>query len=232
MRLGLGLGLSRGSGVAPASTWYEADASFAWDSISDSDNAAIDPVIGSSLTLTGTAATIASGLWDMGEAGRYGSTTGSIATLSGNNPILLAAVLDKDNHTAGFRFIVYGGGPQFFTLYNNGSNILVGRWNAGASIDQACAAANPTGAHVYWTYYDADPTTPKIHSGIDQTEFGTGTAANYSGVTFTRDLTIGGPNSANSSNMKHGSTQIVNRSGMTLANALAIVQKMQTLHGI
>lgn len=212
--------------------WYEADARFAWDSIADVDNAAINPIIGGNLALTGTAATIASGLWDTGEVGRYTSATASIATISANNPILLAAVLDKDNHSASFRFVVYCGSGQLFTLYNNGSNVLVGRWNTGVAIDQACAAANPTGKHVYWTYYDADPTTPKIHSGIDQVEFGTGTAANFAGVTFARDLTIGGPNSANSSNMKHGSTQIVNRSGMTLANALAIVQKMQTLHGI
>lgn len=232
MRLGLGLGLSRGSGIAPAATWYEADAIFAWDSTIDLDNAQVDPVIGSALPLvTGTGATIASGLWDM-DTNVYYLSTGMTANLDRTKPILVAHVLDEDNHTASF-VNIFQVGETFFTRFIlSGSNQPRYDWFGTASAGVRCEeAAMSAGKKVYWTYFD--PGASQVRAGINQTENTTGGPVAFAPTTGTGDdIRIGSDNATARSLMKHGSLQVVNRTGMTLGDALAIVQKMQTLHGI
>jgi len=215
--------------------WYEADALFAWDSIADSDPAEINPVIGNTMALNGTAATVASGLWDLGGNGAYYSATALTSAVDTSKPLLIAAVLDKDNQSVAgsnilklsgsfaYAFAWWGGGTPFQLNFNRDSG---GTHNPGFA---AGGASAPTGKHVFWIYHDG--TTLRI--GIDQTEYtaGAGTIAFPSSVS--RNLGFGSNlGSGTQSNMKHGSAQVVNRAGMTLANALAMVAKMQTHHGI
>ena len=219
---------------ATGDAWFAASAIFAWDSIADSDNAAINPVIGGNMALTGTAATIASGLWDMGAAGRYLSNAALPTTIDCNHPFFFAAVLDKDNHTTTFTYInVLGGGAAFVGMYYNSGGVLVARTVAGGTTDAPMAAATATGKHVRWAFYDADPVSPKMHAGVDLTEFGTGTALNLAGKTIPRSIAIGGTAAVSQSTMKHGSIQVLAGAGLTLAGVLADeMPKMMAHHGI
>ena len=234
MRLGLGLGLSRaGASAAPTGNWYEADAIFAWDSTSDLDSAQIDPVFGAAIPLvTGTGAAIASGLWDM-DSNVY-RDTGSVMTsaLNSTMPILVATVLDKDNQSASFVSIMQVGSVNFIRFFAAGSVQPRFDWYNGTTVNIRCSeAAMAAGAKVYWAFYD--PATTQLRGGINQTENTThGPVAFTYTADSSRGITIGGQDTIARSAMKHGSMQVVNRAGMTLTDALAIVQKMQTLHGI
>ena len=216
---------------AEGSSWFESDAIFAWDATTDADNAALNPAIGGAVALTGgTGATIISGLFDM-DANIYRNTsTGMSVALTSAKSALFAFVLDKDNHTAQYTNVFRVGGFFGVQLYLDGAAPAIVN-NAGAQY--RCGTSMPAGKSVYWGYYNQ--ATGNIHTGINQVEAGTSPNA-MTGLTDggnQREITVGGDaNAVANSLMKHGSMQIVNRTGLTLAQSLAIVQKMQTLHGI
>ncbi|MBN8843238.1 MAG: hypothetical protein J0H88_08315 [Sphingomonadales bacterium] len=212
--------------------WYPADAQLAFDSIVDSDGAAMNPLIGNTLNLTGTAPAISGGMWDFEATGRYNFATTLTATIPGTVPILIAAILDKDNHTAAAG-ILQAFASSYCSFYYN-SGVLYARWVASGTNDVPFAATMPTGKHVFWTYYDADPTTPKIHAGVDQTEnVAAAVAKNLSGFTFSRNMYVGGDGSLTAtSKMQHGSLLVHGKAGLTQADALTLVGNMQTLQGI
>jgi hypothetical protein len=234
MRLKLGLGLSRaGAGAAPSGDWYEADAIFAWNSITDTDNAQIDPVIGSAVPLvTGAGATIGSGLWDMDGIVYSNVTTALISDLDRTKPVLIAHAIDEDNHVTNFVSVFKVGSSFRCQLALSGSNQPRYDWFGTASAGVRCEeAAMSAGLKIYWTYFNLS--TSFVHAGINQTENTTGGPVAFAPTTgIGRDVVVGSDNATARSAMKHGSLQIVNRTGMTLTDAKAIVQKMQTLHGI
>lgn len=222
---------------ATGSAWYEIDAKFAWDSIADSDNAQIDPTTGNTLSLlAGSGAVVADGLWDM-DGDRYGSASGSISSISLNTPLLIAAVLDKDNQSSTYVPILTVGTGNFaqFRVSANATaefNFQLLSGSGGVNNTQlAFSGATPAGKHVFWAYYDAAASSPYVRIGIDQTETNA-QQKSHAGQTLNTAVYVGGSASTTGSQMKHGSMQFVSRSGMTLADAKAIVAKMQTLHGI
>lgn len=206
--------------------WYEADAKFAWSSITDSDNAQINPVIGNALPLTaGTGATVVDGLWDMD--GNVYAGSGTATGLDPTKPYLIAGVFDKDNMEANNDAWQVTSGMYFQTA---GGNFRF-RYLAASTYSHNFLTAGgfPAGKHVYWAYYDGAGT---LTTGYDQVE-NTSTLAITPGGTMLSTMRIGGPgNTSPSSKAKHGSKQIISRTTMSKAEAKAMVAKMQTYHGI
>lgn len=205
--------------------WYEGDAKFAWSGITDSDPAAINPTIGGTLALAGTAASVAGGMWDMSGAASYSS--GSSGSSAGDSPWLVAAVMDRDGDVSGFKSVVqFGNSSRFITFYTGGGGAanFVARFYQGTPNDVKFAASAPTGKHVFWAFWDGT----MVRAGYDQVENISGAVArgNFnSGIT--QYVKIG-----DNTQMKVGAVQSVPRAGMTITDALAIVAKMQAHHSI
>jgi len=218
--------------VPTGDSWYAGDSLFAWSTIDDTDTAAVNPLIGNTLAKVSTGAAVASGgLWDMDNAAYSG--TGLTGNLIPSKPIFVAAVLDKDNHTATYiNALLSIGGGQGVSFQVNA--------NVTSDIRAILAASNGTastvfptttaGAHVYWLYSDGVNT---VQCGVDQTNGTTVTtlALSASGA-MGNNVVIGSNATAPRSLMKHGSMTVLNRAGLTLAQAKALVAKIQALHGI
>jgi len=215
--------------------WYQNDAIFAFSTVVDTDTAAVNPTIGSSLPRTvGSGAAVSGDLWDM-DGNCYGAVTGMTATIQNSKSFLVAMVLDRDNQSGGFQTVLSLGGGNFFSFYTASTvstNFSI-RYFVNLSWDivlHFVTSGNvPTGKHVYWAFWDIN--TKILTVGIDQTN-GQTSSTDISAQTITQNLYYGGNSSGAGSNMKHGSLQVVNRAGMTLADAKAAVAKMQTYHSI
>lgn len=216
--------------------WYSADSRFAWDSIADTDNVTINPVIGNALARVAgsTYAPIADGLWDM-DAVAYGASNAMTSGFSFGRPLLFAAVLDKDNHTGTYRGVLQVGSGSYLQFFveasvNTSFNARIYTSTAAAENLAKFAATSPTGKHVYWAYWNGVDT---LTAGYDQVTGSSATRASHAAATGTARINIGTDDGTTAkSNMKHGSTLFLDRAGLTLAQAKAIVAKMQAHHGI
>ena len=221
---------------ATGNAWYEADSKFAWDSKSSADNSQISPVIGNTLARSaGSGALISNGLWDM-SGNVYSSSAAAITGLTATKPILWAAVLDKATHGNNIKYsnVITCSSGNFMAFYvDNGA---LEDFRASGSVGSVgnstlrFAPQTPEGPHVFWIFYD--PTDGRLYAGYDQVGNGS-VAVDYGSSGFGPQLIIGGSSAAApGSQMKHGSMQIINRTGMTLVSALEVVAKMQAHHGI
>ena len=211
--------------------WYESDALFAWNSLTDSDAAAINPERGGTVPLvTGAGAAISSGLWDM-DTNRYASSTGATATTPLNIPALFAFTLNPDNTTSSYAHVSNFGSSVYAAIYVEATAVrlqLVA--SGGSAIATIGSLAALGGLHVLWGYWDG---LGDLTVGFDQTTAATATqTASITAQVIQRDVRVGGRVDPAVSKMKHGAMQLVSRAGMSLADAKAIVAKMQTLHGI
>lgn len=214
-------------------SWYEADALWAWSTVDDTTTAQVNPARGNALSLTsaaGTEAVAGSGLWDMNGSGTraaYESNTALSAGFQmGDMPFLWAFVIEKDSHATQFNSMVQlSSGSRFLrATWNTGDTFVVrnynnGIWDFNLTIDTAI----PTTKSVCWVYYDN--ATGEWHSGINQTDKETH-------VQSATGHSLGQYIGLREMDCKMGSIQLVRRSGLTKAQAKAIVQKMQTHHGI
>ena len=166
------------------------------------------------------------------DGNKYKSTTGLTTTFSGADSYLVAGVLDIDNQAAASTVILEVATSsayiQFQLSFAGISGFRLGLYD-GSTASVPFSPVN-TGKKAYWGFYDG--VAKVFYSGVNQSSSAS-TARDMSAKSFGRDVAIGGASaSAAQSAMKHGSMQVVSRSGMTLANAKAIVAKMQTLHSI
>lgn len=216
--------------------WYASDAKFAWSAVVDTDPAAIDPQVGASLpVITGTAATLAGGLLTFDGTKRYGNATGMVSSSPVTTPFLFAVVVDKNaNNTSSTRHVQISSGSNFLHCSNGFSSNTRIRFTGvlGATPPEmyTTSANTPAGAHVHWVYCDG---SGNFKLGMDQTENTAAATTVAATGSIGRDVYIGGADTGgNLSLSKVGAAEFVSRSGMTLSDALVIVQKMQTLHGI
>lgn len=216
--------------------WYPADARFAWNSISDTDNVAINPVVGNTVPrFSGsTYAAISDGLWDM-DGVAYVTSTGLTSGFSFGRPLLLAAVLDKDNHTTLYTGVLQVGDSVFIQFYTSASvntSFSARIYTNTAGDDDAAkfSAVTPAGKHVFWAFWDGVDT---LTAGYDQVTGSSATQALHAAAGGSAHVRVGtdGTNTPKSS-MKHGSMLFLDRAGLTLTQAKAIVAKMQAHHGI
>lgn len=218
--------------VPTGDSWYAGDSLFAWSTIDDTDTAAVNPAIGNVVAKVSTPAAVAvGGLWDMDSAAYNGA--GLTAALVPSKPILIAAVLDKDNHVATYvnALLAVGGGQGVSFQVNasvaNDIRAIIAASNGSATVTFPTTTA---GAHVYWFYSDG---VGSVQCGVDQNNGTTSTALALSASgTMGTTVVIGSNASTPRSLMKHGSMMVLNRTGLTLAQAKALVAKIQTLHSI
>jgi len=225
--------------VSLGDAWYAADSTVAWDSIDDTDNAEINPAIGTLLPRTdGTGATIASGLWDMGGTNRYYGTA-LTPQVDLSDPWLWEHVIDPDNHSAGAKVLArfYGGtASTYVELTTTGGGDLVFKiystTGGTTTLTLGTLASFSAGTkYAFWCFYDAAG-TPTLHFGYNQTTVGT-SARDLSHIAINNHrLAIGGDNNSADSDAKHGSFSFVARTGMTLTQAKALVQDLQDHHSI
>lgn len=215
----------------PPAPWFEPDAKFAWSTITDTDTASINPSVGSAIALTsGTAAVANANLWEMqGDSYYYNSTAVASNTPASGTPVLFALVMDKTGLTGSYKNIaIFGTGP-YLKFDTNSTDLLArGYFGAISSIGHGAISALPSGSHVYWIYMDG-ASNPTMYSGRDQNDVGNIYIAAAAGTAFLRGVRLG---DTASMVCKLGSCQVVSRAGMTLADAKAIVAKMQAHHGI
>ena len=215
----------------PPAPWFEPDANFAFSSITDTNTASADPSRGSTLALTGTAATASAGLWTLATNTKYASPSGAQSTIpASGTPFFLATVLDKNTQGSGYEAIVkFGAGGAFIQFATRNTDFVTTTY-FGSSVYTTLStiSAMGVGAHAYWIYSDG-ASTPTYYFGKDQADVATYVATGATGQTLLTDRQIG---SGGNVTMKVGSVESVSRAGMTLADAKAIVAKMQTHHGI
>lgn len=205
--------------------WYEGDSKFAWSGITDSDPAAVNPIIGGTLALAGTPATVSDGMWKMGGAANYTSSAAGVS--AGNMPWLVAAVIDRNNDASGFKAPVQvGNSSKVITFYTGGGGAsgFTARFLQNGNTDVKFATPNaPSGKHVFWAFWDGT----KVRAGYDQIENAAAAVTKDMSNGISQYVKIG-----DNTQMKIGAVQSVARTGMTITDALAIVAKMQTHHSI
>jgi len=215
--------------------WYPADAQFVWDSIVDTDSTQIDPIIGNALPRSAgsTYAAVSGGLWDM-DGVAYAHEPALIGgPYTWGTPCLFAAVLDKDNHTDAWVGIVTLGVGSFLSFYFWGDDFVARMYTSPPSSEiqaKFTAGALPSGKQVYWAYWDG---AGELTSGVNQVTGESKQMPEAVDAFFSQKIVVGGfTDSPAQSKMKHGSTLALLRPGLTLAQAKAIVAKMQARHGI
>lgn len=214
--------------------WFESDANFAWDAFyNTTDTGVMVPRTsraGNVLTRTaGVEATITPGWWDIN--GLYEGSVQISAPQFHTSPFMFAATMDRDNF-AGSSFanlIKIGNNPEIRICHDGayGSN-SVGFYAAGTvgALELYLQAETPwtNGPKVIWLFYD--PATRTFTYGLNQTTVGASAPINP------RTDNTGPYTWVYDTGIKLGAMQTVIRTGMTVADAKAVVQKMQTLHSI
>jgi hypothetical protein len=214
------------------SAWYEGDALYALDMTHAVQTAnLLDAIIGGNLVPTTTPGTLAGGLLNMTGGSNYTSTTALISNLTVDNTqsTLAVVVLAQGGLAATSQSLLQFGSSQFLRLSTSTTNANQVRWRmlggaggADTSFPTQVWDATP---RVFWIFLD--PANSKAYAGRNQSTEIDQAHTNWTNNTFVRELQV----RANS-NPKFGSIEVVQRAGLTLAEALAMVQKVQTLHGI
>lgn len=220
------------------SAWYEADALFAWSTLTDTDTAAVNPDIGSTLPLnSGSAATYsgADKAWQF-TAGEY-TGSGLISAHAPTKPTLIAYVFDRSTQGQTWSYLTHIGGANFISLgADGGLSTSVGfTGNIGSrGFAQATKFSLPTvGKNVLWMYIDPDARV--ITCGKNQADVYVDTtrpAAFFAALPPNLTFGTGGPTDTTYNTTKLGGLEVVNRTGLTLAQAKAIVAKIQAHHSI
>jgi hypothetical protein len=212
--------------------WYESDALFALDMTTQSDPSVLTVGKGTNLARSGSGGTFTGGLLSVGAGDSYAATLALTGTPSWTGTLLVAMVLKKNGSYNTFGQTVQIGNVSFIALAG-APNYPYWRFYRGPDTGfsngyQAAWNANST-AFVQWLLLDY--ANAKAYYGRDQSEFsavgGEVLDTTNPGAAFARLISL----TSDASEYK-GSLQIVNRSGLTLAQAKAIVAKMQTLHSI
>jgi hypothetical protein len=220
--------------------WWEADAKFVWDPYVDTDATAVNPTIGGAMPKTSTnPATAAAGLWDMTGA-VYSAAGGSIGATPVTQPYLVALAIDKFNQASTFcTNVVFGIGTNSVALgFSAAANAPVWKVasNSGAfSVQYSPQATITSGVvEILWIYFDPASGTTFVAGNGQNTVTSSGDVHASVTTGFNSDVTFGTTfgSTTGTSQLKHGIAQVVSRAGLTLAQAKAIVAKMQTAQGM
>lgn len=223
--------------------WYEGDAQYVWSSTSDTDTAAVDPIIGGQLIQkSASPAAISGSLWDMTSA-NYNSSTGFAATVDLSKPFLFALVVDKNNQASSTARLVYVGNEATDSVsFGSGSTSSIPEFRfymagallgPGAFLTQATWSAKGT-VLVHWLDYDPNDASNTVLAGTNSTTYTfSGVLTVPTGRTLTRNLTYGNSSGTTGlSAIKQGLTQFVSRAGMTRTDKANIIAKMRAQAGI
>jgi hypothetical protein len=209
--------------------WYESDALMALDMTLQASAATLDPTIGGNIGRTaGAGGTFAGGLLDPGGSTQWGAGTALISAPDMTAPALFAVVVKKDDMAAtGIELLRFGDSDWVGLNVSGGGNFYWSIYN-GAVDTQLVMDWSDNVTAVFWVM--TDQANNKVYWGKNQTELnaGGGTTKNTGWMSaLTRSVNI-----FTGTTEKLGSMEAVNRTGMTVTDAKAIVAKMQTLHSI
>jgi hypothetical protein len=209
--------------------WFALDAHAAWLAKDDTNNAVMNQVRGSNIALiSGTGAVIdGNGHWDMNAANNYGAGGCMTGTIAMSTPFGFMWCGRKDDQTVNGAELMRFGVFPFIMLMSGNANVTMYIHDGSAEWYQDIPWDNTLAVH--WVYVDL-ATTDKIHYGKNQTDISAGGINAASMVPGTIGNSIDIPSANN--DVVWAGYQIINRTGMTLANFLAEVQKLQTEEGI
>lgn len=215
--------------------WWPSFSAFVHDSIADTDPAVLDALKGTNGTLAGPAATVSGALWLNGASTAYNAGTTGALNLTTTN-VLFAVLINDNAQTSAVDIVAQlssvGGSDSLVgigTYFSSGPQTLDIRLSSsGGAFDQQYPAAPKDGVSkiVWWM---SDKPNGKMYYGYNQTEKNAGAGAAFPASMGTSLNAFLG---TLSSSMKYGSILVVPQAGMTLAQAKAYVQAMQTHHGL
>lgn len=243
--------------IPVGSGWWEGDAVFLWDSVGAPAGTSMTPPtnppftnFGSPLTevagtgnppITSSSGTVTNDLWKMATY-VFANASGATTTIPCNVPFLVAHLVDIGDETSTFEYAIGVGAGSNSISWGVGSSVTNSRWRLTVNsvtlfaglLDIASMPAKGTKS-VHWMF--VDPVAGTAIAGVNQTPYSAGAISGLvipAGQNFTRDIRIGSSNGSNTSasQMYHGSLEVISRAGLTQAQVLAIVQNMQTHHGI
>lgn len=236
--------------------WWPVDSQYVWDSVGASAGTSMTPPgvvpfssFGSPLTqvtgtgnpvITSSSGTVTNDVWKMATY-VYGNNSALTQNISTTLPFLIAHIVDIGDQTTTFQYQLGVGSASNSISWGVGTSNTNSRWRVilnGSTVISGLldGASNPSKGTkvVHWMY--CDPIAGTAIGGQNQTDY---TAGALSGLSLGNysvggDVRIGTANAGTSSQsqMYHGSVIVLSRSGMTKADAKAIVQSMQTHHGI
>ncbi|MDB5730694.1 MAG: hypothetical protein JWQ03_589 [Variovorax sp.] len=216
--------------IITGNSWYASDAIGALEMTTQAAPASLTSKVGSALTPAGAQGAFVGGMFNNQAGSEYGSVTALIAAGVYTKPLFVAMVFDKDDQTAAFTGLAqFGISSHFITAFvrDSAANFSWRFYVSAPAQDVLYDSVWAAGKSVRWLF--VDPGNNKVYHGYNQTDVtgGTGLAApDLTGVTLPPHAMLYATNDLK------GSYQVVNRTGMTLADGLALVQKMMTLHGI
>jgi hypothetical protein len=218
------------------SAWYEGAALGAVNMTTQGNASAITMVVGSNnLTPATTPGTLSGGLLNMTGGSNYIQSTALTSNLTIDNTkgTLILVVAGQGGAVATNSPFFEIGSSQFCNLSTTTSNANQLRWrlvgNGAVGGADTTFAAFPWSASLAVEWIALIPDENKVYFGTNQTVRNVGGTFfdKWSGNTLQRRVAL-----RPGSNPKIGSFEATQAVGMTLADAKAMVQKVQTLHGI
>lgn len=208
-----------------ADEWYAPDALYAWNPATDTDTASVNPDIGDPMPRTsGGPATYQTTYWSLNNAFHDIANALSVG-IDFSKPLMIAYTLEDVGFSG--RVAQIGFGSAMIEVAGGWDNNL--NWLFyDPPIEVVVASVWPsTGFHVLWVYWD--PATETATAGHNQITDASGAVTGLAAQPVTnRGLSL----NLDSQPGNIGMVQMVNRTGMTLADAKALVQTMQDAQGI
>lgn len=210
------------------------DALIAWNSVTDTDNAAMNPDTGAVLSLiAGSGATIAGGMWDFSGTTKshYANSNALTAGMDFTKPLLIVTVVDVDNGVDNDVIHRFGGFPRVVTnfLTNSGANLHFQFSYTVNSAEYTVPMSAAGTKQAAWWFLDA--ANSKVYYGKNQAQSNAGGGDALPGDYVTPAASTQASDVGNCDS-KSGCFAVVNRAGMTITDVLAIVQNVQNVHGI
>jgi hypothetical protein len=209
--------------------WYPSDSKFVLDMVTQSNAALLTADIGGNLTRAGSGGTFAAGMLDTVGTASYSNTAGMTSTTQLNVPILFSFVFDGDDQGAANSdpVVKFGVNPTF-DFWTGSSLCVFQLFDAG--YDQTHHFARPVGKFVFSAFYDPSALTVTLLTNKTQPSLNTGPnpipITSRAASTLARDVNIGADQT------KKGSILMLPRAGMTLSDALTVIQGIMTHHSI
>jgi hypothetical protein len=216
--------------ITANSAWYAGDDIYVWDSITDTDTAVLNAVLGADLPKTSGVGAIASGgYWGLNSS-TYDATPALVSSVDlSAKSLVIAVAIDSGGVANNFVQGLRVGVLPMISVWRQAGNF--GWYIHNGTVDGSVlsSVAFDTVKRVAWLHWNA--ATGKLHWGHNQVDDNPGgSAGDAPPVTMPASLTQ--YLSLGAQNFNYGSFRIVNKAGLTLADAKAIAQSVQTKMGL
>jgi hypothetical protein len=214
--------------------WYEADANIAWSKFEDTTPAVMNPILSLNTmpenSGSSTPATVdGSDWWCMNGVSQYGNPNAMLTTMDYTKPFGVLWVGKRNGNTSLDNHIYFSSTDYIgFASLSSGTLLKWTWWDGGATeiVDSVdWTDGNPV---VAWQYFDGPNNL--MYRGKNQTYL-TGYSSGVA-IPGSKHSSLNKEVQLGITSSKHGAFEAVWRTGMTITDWLAIVQKVQTKFGI